>query len=946
VTASLVVAAALSLPFIAVLATRPVERRLALRYPLRRPVEALLVILGSLLGTAIITGSLVVGDTIDRSIRASAYDQLGPIDELLGVSGLSEGDTLVARFDGFESPDVDGMLRINAAPAAARGSFGQPRAQILEVDFDAARAFGDDPALAGATGDTPQPGHTVITKDLAVRTGVAAGGELDVFAFGQTLTLTVDRIVERRGVMGFWPLDQRQQSYNAFVAPGTLAELTAPVTGARGVEPPTTYLAFSNVGGVEGGAVRTDAATEAIERRVEGTEVHVQKVKQDRLRSADDTASALTDLYFTMGMFAVSAGILLLVNIFVMLADERRSELGMLRALGLRRLPLVRAFATEGWLYSVAASLLGAFAGIQVGRVIAWRADSILSGGDEIFSLNLLFAYKWSTVARGFVIGFVVSLMTIVVTSIRVSRLNVIAAIRDLPAIRRRRVRRRWARAGVILVGIGVAWTVLAVSTVDAYGVMIGPAFVIIGVGPSLARRIAVRAALAVTAAALLIWGTLTIPVLGVLDVDVTIPVFLVQGLMMAGAAVAIVSVYQGRIARLLGRATGGSIPVRLGLSHPIERRFRTAMTLGMFAIVVLTLVYLSVISFMFRNHVDTISEEAGGGFNVIVTANPTNPVTLDQLASTPGVQSVAPLAYGQASFVVPGDDPVTWPVTGFGPELLRSPPAMQELGAYASESDAWQAVLEDPDLVIVDEFFLATGGGPSSSVLEVGDTLDITDPVNGGARTLTVAALAENDFVNSGAWFGLDGYRDVFGARAVYSRFYLAADDPTGVATRIRAEHIANGADAEAVRDHVDAIVAQNTGFFTLMQQFVGVGLIVGIAGIGVLLVRAVRERRREIGVLRALGFQVRAVSRALLVEGGFIAVEGVTIGVVVALVSSYGLVTSGNNFAEGFAWGVPWREVAGIVAVAVVTSTLIALWPARRASQIRPAVALRTAD
>src|SRR5690606_15284367 len=102
----LIVALVVSLPFVVVLATRPVERRLALRYPRRRPVEAGLVVLGSLLGTAIITGSLVVGDTIERSIRASAYDQLGPIDELIASTGIEDGDAIAARFDGFTAPAV------------------------------------------------------------------------------------------------------------------------------------------------------------------------------------------------------------------------------------------------------------------------------------------------------------------------------------------------------------------------------------------------------------------------------------------------------------------------------------------------------------------------------------------------------------------------------------------------------------------------------------------------------------------------------------------------------------------------------------------------------------------------------------------------------------------------------------------------------------------------
>ena len=82
-TAALILVALVSLPFIAILVRRPVLRRLALRNAVRRPREAALVVLGSLLGAAIITGSAVVGDTMDASIRQVARTHLGPIDELV-----------------------------------------------------------------------------------------------------------------------------------------------------------------------------------------------------------------------------------------------------------------------------------------------------------------------------------------------------------------------------------------------------------------------------------------------------------------------------------------------------------------------------------------------------------------------------------------------------------------------------------------------------------------------------------------------------------------------------------------------------------------------------------------------------------------------------------------------------------------------------------------------
>src|SRR6478672_13029353 len=76
-----------SLPFIFVLARKPILRRLALRNAVRRPREASLVVLGSLLGAAIITGSMVVGDTMNASIRQVARTHLGPIDEIVSTRG-------------------------------------------------------------------------------------------------------------------------------------------------------------------------------------------------------------------------------------------------------------------------------------------------------------------------------------------------------------------------------------------------------------------------------------------------------------------------------------------------------------------------------------------------------------------------------------------------------------------------------------------------------------------------------------------------------------------------------------------------------------------------------------------------------------------------------------------------------------------------------------------
>ena len=111
-TAPLLISLLVSLPFLFVLARRPILRRLALRNAIRRPREALLVVLGSLLGAAIITGSAVVGDTMDASIRQMARQHLGPIDELVLASNAGEWRSLSNRLRALPASKVDGVLTL------------------------------------------------------------------------------------------------------------------------------------------------------------------------------------------------------------------------------------------------------------------------------------------------------------------------------------------------------------------------------------------------------------------------------------------------------------------------------------------------------------------------------------------------------------------------------------------------------------------------------------------------------------------------------------------------------------------------------------------------------------------------------------------------------------------------------------------------------------------
>ena len=124
---------------------------------------------------------------------------------------------------------------------------------------------------------------------------------------------------------------------------------------------------------------------------------------------------------------------------------------------------------------------------------------------------------------------------------------------------------------------------------------------------------------------------------------------------------------------------------------------------------------------------------------------------------------------------------------------------------------------------MIVDDFFLQVAGGPAAKAARIGDRVVMTDPQTGRHHAFRVAAHAENDFLGSGAFVSQEALRDVFGDRAVPSRFFVAAANPDATVRRIRSDFVVNGADADTVHAVVATAVSQNSAFFTLLQQFVG---------------------------------------------------------------------------------------------------------------------------
>jgi putative ABC transport system permease protein len=833
---------------------------------------------------------------------------------------------------------------------ASGQDLAEPGAQLIELDFNEGLAFGDDPQASGLSGATPGPGETAITDDLAKRLEVTEGDEITAFLYGKELKLEVSSILPRRGLAGFW-LGFETISSNAFVAPGAVEQL---LDGniPKGTAPPITIVAVSNRGGVEDGSALTAPVVGVIEEELgEAGDVRVEEVKRERLDSAEEAGKMFGELFIGIGSFAIIAGTLLLVNIFVMLAEERKSQLGMLRAVGMSRSHLIRAFVIEGTLYALAAAIVGAALGIGVGWGIAKAAAPIFGNIDE-FSLELKFAIETSSLVVGFCAGFLIAIATIAGTSFRISRINIIRAIRDLPEPTRYESRTRTVVLGSIGALMFAGWFVASLGNKQAWaGALLAPPLTGFALLPLLSRLAKRRYAVMGVAAFSLIWGIFGNTILGGDFFEGgDIFAFVLQGVLLTFSAVILLSQLQENLGSLVRRFAARNLPMRLSIAYPLARRFRTGLTLGMFALVIFTMTFISVLSNVFGGQIDTaIAKE--GSYDVLATASITNPPTRADLERQPGVSEVAELLAGFALWDAPTvDEPVAWQATGIDGKFVSGgpPPIAKRAEGYATDDDVWAAVLTDDAAIVIPEWFLQEGGGPAPDLVNDGDTVTMVDPITGVRAERKVVGTIDNDYAFSGAYMNKRSLVQVLGPTATPSRFYIKVDsgeNPDRVARELQGQFVSNGLDAQSFKALIEEFQGVNLQFFQLMQAYLALGLLVGIAGLGVVMVRAVRDRRRQVGVLRSLGFVPHQVRRAFMLESGFVAFEGIVVGAVLALITAAQLVATGE-FGENVAFSIPALQLGILTVTALIASLIATVWPAQQASQIPPAVALRIAD
>jgi putative ABC transport system permease protein len=963
--------------------------KLGFRNVSRRRARTALIVLGLMLGTTIISSALVTGDTMSYTIRTSAITSLGQTDELVSVRGAEVeaeeevgGTTGVEYFSEDIFPEVEYELLLGhedlidgVAPAIVEPLAVQSvTTRQSEPDVT---LFASSQAHLGAFGrierhadGEPQylndlrPGEVFLNAEGAEELDAAPGHELRLYAEGDALPVKVREIVDYQGAGTdgaalLMPLDAAQRLLDR------VGEIK--------------HVLISNRGDEVSGAELSDEVAAVVEPVVGPRGLEVDPIKQDALEAADAEGNAFMSIFTTFGSFSIFAGGLLIFLIFVMLAAERRGELGIARAVGTRRGHLVQLYLFEGLAYDLIAAAVGAFLGVAV----AFGMVFIMASALDFTGVEIRHHVEAESLVVGFGFGVLLTFLIVTLSAWRVSRLNIVAAIRNTPEPRVRKSRKRRWIPGSLAVLFGIFLVVSGLSSADASALMLGVSLLIVGPVP-LARSAGLPERLVYTVSGLLLVVLWLLP----FDTVETIAgkeltwgfnVWIMGGIFVVlGSAWVLIfnaDILLGIVSATFGRIRSLTPILKMAMVYPLRNRFRTGVTVAMFTLVVFNLVVAAVISGSFVRAMDN-PEKFGGGFDIRAQAAPTNPITDMQKAirQAPNLEPADFSVVSEQSFLaaeakqVGSDDAFAdYGVRGLDEAFLRN--TTYEFAAmargYERADDVWRAMADKPGLAVVDAIVAPRRDNWSAGavlpdfklhgfVLEDGvfDPLTIAtrDPQTGRALQVTVIGiLAETvPFAMQGISTSQATLEEAYGDRVRPTAYYYAvADgvDPRATAPMLESAFVANGLEADALEEVLEDSIAVQWTFNRLIQGFMGLGLIVGIAALGVISARAVVERRQQIGILRALGFRRRMIQLSFLIESSFIALTAIFVGTFLALIVSVNIIgdTSSQSSWSDIEIFVPWVNMAIIFGTVYAAALLATLAPAVRASRVYPAEALR---
>ena len=907
---------------------RPLLARLALREAVRRPGQSAIVVLGLMVGTVAIFAMQVLGDSFYESQTRAAFLAWGRVDLTAADGGRFFDPRLAAALA------ADGGLRSSLAGVQAGVELpssvvdldrGSAKPLVVLVGFDPATQskFGSYLLTDGTMtlGQSLAPDEVLISSSLSKALDARSGDWLRV-------SISPQQVVELR-LAG---IAQAQGPGAYTLRPALFSPLAnlRPLIGDQGIN-------VIRVGAPGDGRAEMDRAHElaprlraTLQALPGGAGLTLRESKREDFDAQVRQVDGTRGLYLALSLFVALTGAALVVNLGFALAEERRPRHAVLRALGLGRSGVVTLSVLEGALYGLAAAVValvpGALFGLALVALLYVRVQSVAV---ENRVAAVQYAVTPGSVALSLAIGALIVLGTLFATSIRSSRMQISSAIKNLPEPTVLRKRSVWRIALMAALGLGSLAALVAGSLPVR---MAGGVALVILAAALVGGRISDRLRATLTGAALTAWvganlatiKTFVAPEVGAANVlGVIIAVF---GLSLVVASnLRVLEVPLGRL------QAGARATLRPPLAYLTRRPLRAGLGTGAFALVLALMTMTSVIIPTFNGIFSTALNE----YDIRVIAPTTAGLSIpDSVHSEIAREIAMPTRPYRGEVSTAGftlQDQYVPLYSLSGAQLATGP--FQLAGResrFKSDAEVWRALADDSHLVVSPNY-----STPGVAVELVGPDGPVQFRVAGVVRSVGLWGLV-----------GSEAAMAPFATLPVGTTILAKAapgTDAAAVARQIQREVFSQGAEATTVREMLDSSSGAGQAFTDMIRLVMGIGLLVGVLSLGILALRAVVERRRAIGMLRALGYRPGQVLAGIVSEALITATCGALVGIGVGVPISVVMI---NGYLPGATFEIDVSSLLLIVGLLYLAVLAVTIPPALRAARLPAVEALRLED
>ncbi|SEQ49558.1 putative ABC transport system permease protein [Lentzea xinjiangensis] len=369
------------------------------------------------LGVAFVTGTLVLGDAVEAQTRDNFARSARNVDAAVHLSE--------------NSPDRD-----NGIPA----EFVQKIRSTRGVAGADAREFGSA-ALLGSDGKARNAMVQPLPTTEKLRDFNLKDGKFPVKADEAAIDVKTAQVAKIKVGDRLKLLDE-ENAERAFTVVGTYQQGTSKIStsgidhvvvspeGLRTVIPKQHVY---EIVAVAQDGVSQQQLVDNIKAAI-GTGYAVQtgeQLTQETLAQVGDAAGEIRTFLLAFAAISLIVAGLVIYNTFTILVAQRTKELALLRCVGADRGQVFRSVLAEAVFMGLAASVLGILGGLGVSAGLQGLISTV--GGPSGDDVEIRLPISWVTIAAGFGVGVVVTVLSAVLPARRATKVAPVAALRSQP---------------------------------------------------------------------------------------------------------------------------------------------------------------------------------------------------------------------------------------------------------------------------------------------------------------------------------------------------------------------------------------------------------------------------------------------------------------------------------------------------------------------------------